>query len=100
MTKPTDTQGLDQAIGMLRQWLNEDRIKDAKHFVTNEQLHHWLDDAIKQAYIPKSKVREAIPEKWTAEKIMSTAKAELSIASGFNQAIDQTLEALGLGEEK
>jgi hypothetical protein len=29
-------------IGMLRQWLNEDRIKTADNFVTNEELAHWL----------------------------------------------------------
>lgn len=34
-------------IGMLRQWLNEDRIKDADRFVTNEQIKYWLDLAKK-----------------------------------------------------
>lgn len=29
-------------IGMLRQWLNEDRIKDVDKFVTNEQIEFWL----------------------------------------------------------
>ena len=33
-------------IGMLRMWLNEDRIKDAKRFVTNEQIEHWLFEDI------------------------------------------------------
>jgi hypothetical protein len=32
-------------IGMLRQWLNEERIKDAKYFVTNEELEVWLAPA-------------------------------------------------------
>lgn len=32
-------------IGMLRQWLNEERIKDAKYFVTNEELEVWIDPA-------------------------------------------------------
>ena len=32
-----------QKIGMLRQWLNEDRIKDAKRFVTNEDIETWLN---------------------------------------------------------
>lgn len=32
-------------IGMLRQWLNEDRIKDAERFVTNKDLEDWLDIA-------------------------------------------------------
>lgn len=27
---------------MLRQWLNEERIKDGKYFVTNEDIEHWL----------------------------------------------------------
>lgn len=29
-------------IGMLRQWLNEDRITDPKRMVTNEDIIHWL----------------------------------------------------------
>jgi len=29
-------------IGMLRQWLNEDRITDPKKMVTNEDIMHWL----------------------------------------------------------
>jgi hypothetical protein len=29
-------------IGMLRQWLNESRIKDPDKFFTNEQLLEWL----------------------------------------------------------
>lgn len=29
-------------IGMLRQWLNEDRIGDARKMVTNEDLLAWL----------------------------------------------------------
>ena len=33
---------LKQNVGMLRQWLNEDRIKDPARFVTNEELNHWL----------------------------------------------------------
>ena len=42
---------LRERIGMLRQWLNEDRIKDAKYFVTNESIERWLD-------IPLSEVGE------------------------------------------
>src|SRR3990167_6010205 len=30
-------------IGSLRQWLNEDRIKDPKRMVTNEDLLYWLE---------------------------------------------------------
>jgi hypothetical protein len=33
---------LRKRIGMLRQWLNEDRIKDVDRFVTNEEIEHWL----------------------------------------------------------
>lgn len=33
---------LTRRIGHLRQWLNEDRIKDADRFVTNEQIEFWL----------------------------------------------------------
>lgn len=30
-------------IGMLRQWLNEDRIDDPKKMVTNEEIATWLN---------------------------------------------------------
>lgn len=30
-------------VGMLRQWLNEDRISDPKRMVTNADLLHWLN---------------------------------------------------------
>jgi len=30
-------------IGMLRQWLNEDRIDDPKKMVTNEDIAFWLN---------------------------------------------------------
>jgi len=33
---------LEQNIGMLRQWLNEERIDDVEKFVTNKELKHWL----------------------------------------------------------
>lgn len=42
-SRPNKT--LDQAIGLLRQWLNEERIHYDK-MVTNEELHHWLDDVM------------------------------------------------------
>lgn len=29
-------------VGMLRQWLNEDRIKEPSKIVTNKQLLFWL----------------------------------------------------------
>ena len=31
------------AIGMLRQWLNEERITDSKKMVTSEEIKHWLE---------------------------------------------------------
>ena len=31
-------------VGMLRQWLNEDRIDDLNKMVTNEDLLDWLID--------------------------------------------------------
>ena len=33
----------EQNIGMLRQWLNEDRITDPNKMVTNEQIKTWLN---------------------------------------------------------
>ena len=33
---------MEQRVGMLRQWLNEDRITDAGRVVSNEQLLYWL----------------------------------------------------------
>lgn len=30
------------AIGMLRQWLNEDKITDPEKMVTNEDIENWL----------------------------------------------------------
>lgn len=39
----------EQRIGMLRQWLNEDRITEPGKMVDNEQILHWLmlEDKIK-----------------------------------------------------
>ena len=51
ITKLLQTQRdeIRQNVGMLRQWLNEDRIKDAKRFVTNEQIEDWLfNDSLKK----------------------------------------------------
>ena len=31
------------AIGMLRQWLNEERITDSKKMVTDWEIKHWLE---------------------------------------------------------
>ena len=33
---------LRKNIGMMRQWLNEDRITDPKKLVTNEDIADWL----------------------------------------------------------
>lgn len=38
---------LKQNIGMLRQWLNEDRITDISRMVTNEDILMWLNDNLK-----------------------------------------------------
>ena len=32
-------------VGMLRQWLNEDRIDDPQKLVSNEDLEYWLEAA-------------------------------------------------------
>lgn len=40
--KTTDYLELKHNIGLLRQWLNEDRITDTSKMVTNEQLEQWL----------------------------------------------------------
>lgn len=37
---------IDLAIGLMRQWLNEDRITDPHKMVTNAELHQWLDKAL------------------------------------------------------
>jgi hypothetical protein len=37
-----DMAELDKNIGMLRQWLNEDRITDPEKMVTNAQIAHWF----------------------------------------------------------
>lgn len=29
-------------VGLLRQWLNEERITDTKRLVTNDEIIHWL----------------------------------------------------------
>ncbi len=34
---------LEKNVGMLRQWLNEDRITDSKKMVTNEQILSMLN---------------------------------------------------------
>lgn len=36
--------GVGERIGLLRQWLNEERITDPKKMVTNEELEYWLKE--------------------------------------------------------
>lgn len=36
-------ESLKIRVGMLRQWLNEDRIDDTNKMVDNEDIEHWLD---------------------------------------------------------
>lgn len=38
---------LEQAVGFLRQWLNEDRISDPARMVTSEEIMHWLKDGLR-----------------------------------------------------
>ena len=33
---------LKRNIGLLRQWINEDRIDDPDKMITNEQIKNWL----------------------------------------------------------
>lgn len=33
-------------LNFLRQWLNEDRITDPKKMVSNEEIWHWLGEAV------------------------------------------------------
>lgn len=40
--KEAEREAITRNIGMLRQWLNEDRIKDADRFVTNDDIKLWL----------------------------------------------------------
>ncbi len=56
MKLPTE---INIAVGMMRQWLNEDRIKDANKFVSNTELHVWLDQYVKKA-LQKERDRGAL----------------------------------------
>lgn len=49
MTKQTMSEELSLKIGFLRQWLNEDRISDPKKLVTNEDILHWIGEAIEES---------------------------------------------------
>lgn len=42
MDNITEVRTTSVNIGMLRQWLNEDRITDPKRMITNEDIMHWL----------------------------------------------------------
>ena len=37
-----EKEKIELNIGMLRQWLNEDRITDVKKMVTNGDLKYWI----------------------------------------------------------
>lgn len=39
---------IENNIGMLRQWLNEDRITDVDKMVDNKDLEHWVFNNLKQ----------------------------------------------------
>jgi hypothetical protein len=43
-----EISSMDRTIGMMRVWLNEDRITDPKKMVTTEELAFWISK-IKQA---------------------------------------------------
>ena len=34
---------LEERVGMLRQWLNEDRITDPEKLITNYDIKYWLN---------------------------------------------------------
>ena len=36
-------KAMNERIGMLRQWLNEDRITDPKKMITNDDIKYWLE---------------------------------------------------------
>lgn len=54
----TIEEHLQQRVGMMRQWLNEDRIQDADRFVTNEMLLHWLKLDELETLIKESKPKK------------------------------------------
>ena len=37
-----EREKLELNIGMLRQWLNEDRITDIDKLITSEDIKHWI----------------------------------------------------------
>lgn len=51
---------LEKNVGMMRHWLNEDRIKDAERFVTNEELLTWF--SLKEKPSPSEKKEEILKE--------------------------------------
>ena len=57
------------AIGMLRQWLNEERITDPKKMVTNEEIKHWLDTKDKEYSLTATAVKDK-PSNKTAKTIL------------------------------
>ena len=63
-------KSIEQRIGLLRQWLNEDRITDPEKMVTNDQIKHWLDldSTIKQAAEEIRGMEKGRRGYWTAEE--------------------------------
>lgn len=55
------SNNLLQAVGWLRQWLNEDRITDPKKMVTSEELMVWLEKGLAKA-VSEAKVEAADPQ--------------------------------------
>jgi glucose-6-phosphate isomerase len=42
LSKSITVEEVVENIDSLRQWLNEDRIQDPKHYVTNDDIARWL----------------------------------------------------------
>lgn len=72
-------------IGMLRQWLNEDRITDPKKLVTNEDILHWLN---LDEY--KLEVREEIIKKLKKQKVICSG----SCGAGCEYLIEDLIKEL------
>lgn len=42
LAREKERERMKKNIGMLRQWLNEDRITDTRKLVSNEDIEYWL----------------------------------------------------------
>ena len=56
-------------IGMLCQWLNEERITDSKKMVTDWEIKHWLDTKDKEYSLTATAVKDK-PTNKTAKTIL------------------------------